>query len=258
MTSRRVWLGLGGLFTLLVTGYGCLTLVDLLALHRSREPIAIDSLRGVTNVRLRGGGGSVHLRDRDRDGVSGTVRLSATLREPRHREHVEGNTLVLETSCPAFNSLLCSADYTLEIPQGMSIDADLSGGGITIEDVTGVLSLRSSGGDIDVTGATDAVTAASSGGAVRLRRSTSATVEVDSSGGGVTVSLTAVPASLRATSSGGGITVELPTGTTSYAVDANSGGGATTIDVRSDPRSANRIYAHSSGGDVRVRYLETP
>jgi DUF4097 and DUF4098 domain-containing protein YvlB len=47
------------------------------------------------------------------------------------------------------------------------------------------------------------------------------------------------------------VTVKLPKG--SYAVDASTDGGNKKVDVPVNDGSANKVKAHSAGGDVTVQ-----
>lgn len=270
--ARRLWLTAGSILALAIVAYGVLVLVNLLAWTRSTETIRVAGLEGVQRIRIDGDAGGVELTGTDATEVSGRVRLDATLSKPSHEEYVEDGTLVLHSSCPTFNVVMCGVRYELNIPRGMVIEADVSGGGLTIvgvdgaitadssgggmelTDVSGALRLASSGGGITVTGASGPVVASSSGGGVRLRDTTSKDVQVDSSGGGVDVAFRTAPDRMRADSSGGGVTVELPQGDIAYRVDSKSSGGSNDVEVRTDPASPHDIYVRSSGGSVRVRY----
>jgi hypothetical protein len=274
-SARTVWLTLGLAMAVAGVGYGTLVLVDLLAMHSSTEAITIDGLESVRRIRIDGSGGSVRLSGTEGDRVTGEIRLRAALRSPRHEERIEGDTLVLHSSCPAFVALVCSASYDLNIPDGMEVAADVSGGGIRVERVSGTLTLDSSGGGITVRdshgrlaldssgggitvlGSSGPLSAESSGGGIRVLDSSAPQVALDSSGGGITASFTVAPSDVRAESSGGGVTVLLPRDDALYQVDSRSSGGSSEVQVRTDPASERRIYVRSSGGSTDVRYGDT-
>lgn len=271
-SGRRIWLSAGAVLGLVVLGYGALVVVELLAAETRTEALALPPLDGVQRVRVQGAGGSVTVTGTDDRTVAGTVRLRGGLRKPSHSERVEGDTLVLRSSCPNLLAVVCDADFDLEVPRGMDVEADVSGGGVTATGLSGRLDidssgggitlrnvggdavLDSSGGGIALTGGAGAVVADSSGGGITLRASDAATVELHSSGGGIDASFRTAPDDVRADSSGGGITVELPDDGEPYRVDADSSGGSTEVAVRTAPDAERTVAVSASGGGVTVRY----
>jgi hypothetical protein len=272
--ARALWLTIGTIMVVAGVGYGTLVLVDLLAMHSTTEAIAIDGVESVRRIRVEGSGGSVRLSGTDDATVTGEVRLRSALRSPSHDERIEGDTLVLHSSCPSFVAVVCSANYDLRVPSGMEVTADVSGGsirvdgltgpltldssggGITVRDTSGAMTLDSSGGSITVERSSGPVAAESSGGGVRLLNSTSRNVQLESSGGGITASFAAPPDDVSAESSGGGVTVLLPPGEDDYRVDSRSSGGSEDVEVRTNPSSERRIFVRSSGGSTNVRYAD--
>lgn len=270
--SRRIWLTAGAAVGLFALAGGALAGLDVLAAERRTETLDLPDLAGVRRVRVEGDGGSVTVTGTDERTITGTVELRSGVRRAGHAERIEGDTLVLRSSCPALFSVVCHVRFDLRIPKGMELEADVSGGGvsargltgrvsidssgggITLTDVTGDADLDSSGGGITVSGGSGRVLAESSGGSVRLRDSEAATVDLRSSGGGITASFRRAPQDVRADSSGGDVTVELPDGPEPYRVDAESSGGSSEVRVRTAPDGERAVTAHSSGGDVTVRY----
>jgi DUF4097 and DUF4098 domain-containing protein YvlB len=169
------------------------------------------------------------------------------------RRRTDG-TLELSSSCSWVFGDHCSVDYEIAVPAGTAVRADASGGDVVAEDLVSTLpvELESSGGDITVIDvATPELRVSSSGGDVDASGARADIVDADSSGGDVTLSLRTPPDRLDATSSGGDVELILPDET--YRIDARSSGGdVNDQDVRTDPTSPRIVRARSSGGDVRI------
>ncbi|MGW1378958.1 DUF4097 family beta strand repeat-containing protein [Streptomyces sp. NPDC002446] len=110
--------------------------------------------------------------------------------------------------------------------------------------------LHTSGGDITIRGTAGKITAETSGGDITVEDSAARTAKVKTSGGDVDLALTSVPDDVSARTSGGDITIRLPKA--GYAVDASTSGGTSKVSVPKDERSAHKVTARTSGGDVSV------
>ncbi len=104
--------------------------------------------------------------------------------------------------------------------------------------------------------ASRAITAAfalpSSGGGVTANGIRGGTATAGSSGGAVRLRFASAPDRVDVDSSGGGVEVTLPRDGGPYRVDASSSGGNEVVQVPTDPTSTRVVTAHSSGGSVRV------
>jgi hypothetical protein len=273
-SGRTAWRLIGGLLVVVALPYGVYSLVDVsvrrvdhVTATRSAAPSGGTALTAL-DVRTDG---KVFVTAVDGQDVMISTRIERGLRRPRVSQRVEGDTLILRGSCPAIGSF-CSVGYTVRVPRGMRVNvsssggsvtidgtsstvtASSSGGGVTLRRTTGTASASSSGGGVTIDGTSGPVTATSSGGGVRAVALRSSKVSASSSGGGVRLTFAVAPADVRAASSGGGVRVELPKGDATYAVDASASGGGTSVGVRTDPASSNRIRVRSSGGGVTVAY----
>jgi len=120
-----------------------------------------------------------------------------------------------------------------------------SGGGIDVSDSLGDLDLRTSGGDIRIKNQDGMVYARTSGGSIRAELSGNRGVTLTTSGGGITLLLPQnTRASIEAQSSGGGVTsdfslstVQLSTG--NHLLGTIGGGGPP-------------IHLHTSGGGIHL------
>jgi len=139
-----------------------------------------------------------------------------------------------------------------------------SGGDLSARNVVGNLELRTSGGSIRADAIRGDVDADTSGGDVRLLN-IDGKIRGDTSGGSVRVSLAGANRGISATTSGGDIEVSLPRATTGNIEASTSGGDvktelpvtSTKFEDDSIVGSLNgggeRIYAHTSGGSIRLR-----
>ncbi|GAU70904.1 hypothetical protein SSP35_24_00090 [Streptomyces sp. NBRC 110611] len=127
----------------------------------------------------------------------------------------------------------CEVGYRVLLPRDASVE------------------LRTSGGDITVRGTAGRIDADTSGGDITVADSTARKGKVRTSGGDVDITLSEAPDDFQGRTSGGNVTVRLPKG--SYAVDASTSGGTSKVSVPTDPRSAHKVTARTSGGDVRVQ-----
>ena len=75
---------------------------------------------------------------------------------------------------------------------------------------------------------------------------------MDSGGGNVTLTFTAVPANVGITSSGGDITIVLPPGPAEYAIKETLSGGDSHVSVPQNDLAANKITVNSGGGNVSI------
>jgi hypothetical protein len=250
--TSPVLLSLGGIFVVATIAWGCYQLVSLVAHERTTSPVSFPA--GVTRLQIDTDAGHIELRGTDAATITGERVVDRGLGEPRFSERVDGDTLVIRADCPWWTNHNCGVAYTLAVPASVAVDASSSGSGIETAGLLGDQTLDSSGGGITVVDPAGALDVDSSGGGITVRGARSAQVQADSSGGGVRVSFAAPPSSVDVESSGGGVTIELPPGPVAYAVDAESSGGGRRVDVKTDPDSANRIRARSSGGGVTIRY----
>lgn len=108
----------------------------------------------------------------------------------------------------------CKVSYRIEFPRSVSVKISSDGG-----DVTG----RGLGADTDLS----------------------------TEGGDIDLDFAKAPGTVEASTAGGNVTLSVPDG--AYAVDASTGGGERSVNVRTDPSSANRIKLRTDGGDVTVK-----
>lgn len=124
------------------------------------------------------------------------------------------------------------------------LDGSTSGGGIRVGDCEGVLKIHTSGGGIDVSGGAGSLQGHTSGGSVQVK-AFRGPVAVESSGGGI--SIEGVVGSVRGSTSGGSISASFPSALSDDVKLETSGGGVT---VRVAENAAFDLDAATSGGGV--------
>lgn len=264
--ARRWVLGIGVVLSLALIGQGVLTMINWLG--RTTET-STQTLRPDTpSISVRTSGGGITVAGGDVSEVTVKTRLTYGLGRPKLISESGPDGLELSVDCPWF-SFNCSAEYDIVVPRSYTVRAKSSGGGIRVRDV-GSLEADSSGGGITASGIAGGVRADTSGGSVTLD-DVGGTLDLHSSGGGVTANgirggtatagssggavrlrYATAPDRVDVDSSGGGVEVTLPREGAPYRVDATSSGGNEVVQVPTDPTSEREITAHSSGGSVRV------
>ncbi|MEU7133049.1 hypothetical protein [Streptomyces sp. NPDC046261] len=174
----------------------------------------------IASLKVKSAGGGIELVSGSGSGIKVTEKLRYNNDKPKTRHSTQGGVLTLTApdSCGGGGGIggsTCEVSYRVEVPKALEA------------------SLMSDGGDITVSG----------GATGRLA--------VRSDGGGVTVGgFSAAPDLMDVNSSGGNVTLRVPDGT--YAVDASTDGGGQKVDVKTDPASHHKIKARTDGGRISV------
>ena len=215
-------------------------------------PVGIVDVGGTT-------AGSISVVGLDTAGaITVDMTVSRGLETPSHSETVQGDRLVLRSSCLWVVTAFCQVDYVIHVPTGVSVVARTGGGDIGVWNVRGDLDLEADGGDIRVLGGvSQRVHLGADGGDITTTRLSAASIEASSDGGDVLLALGTPPTFVDASSDGGDVEIVLPDTPDAYRVDVSSDGGATEAAIRTDPASERSITASSDGGDVIVRYATT-
>jgi hypothetical protein len=248
----RAWLIGGSFFSVILLAFGVMQGVGSLAHQRHHDHTVVTS--PVHSADISSGGGSVAVVGTAGPNVIIDAEVSEGLFAATNHVAVQGDRLVLHSSCPPMFNPFCKVSYTVHMPRSLPLRIRTDGGGIHVDGVGGDLDLASSGGGIHVTGSHGRLLLRSSGGGISATDTRSLTVDARSSGGGVRLAFSRPPEQVAASSSGGGVTIQLPNTLDTYRVDIGSSGGSSRNEVRTDPTSTRLIYARSSGGGVRVQY----
>jgi hypothetical protein len=232
-STRALVRGLGLALALALVAAGAISIAGSLARDSQRQQVGYSGVRvldldvGVEDVEVLAGPGSSVSLDRT---------LSWSWRRPSTTERLDGDRLVLRSSCPPSFGRGCSGRLRLVVPADVEVRAHSSGGDVRVSGLTGPLDLSSSGGDVRGDGLG------------------SESVAAESDAGDVQLVMARPPGRVTATSSGGDVDVRVPGDSTTYRVDASSSAGSRDVDVRIDPGSPRTIRVESSAGDVRVGY----
>jgi DUF4097 and DUF4098 domain-containing protein YvlB len=142
-------------------------------------------------------------------------------------------------------------DVEVKKIQGM-VAAETSGGDVAVSAVTGDVKAETSGGNVRVSDVEGAVHAETSGGNVYVTvRGGNKGVRAETSGGNVEVAVASnVSANLDAATSGGNVECDLP-----VTVQGKVSGSSIKGTING---GGPLIYAHTSGGNVRIRSASGP
>jgi hypothetical protein len=248
----RAWLIGGSFLSVVLLAFGVMQGVGLLAHQRHHDHTVVTA--PVRSVDISSGGGSVSAIGTTGRNVVVDAAVSEGLFAATNQVAVQGDRLILRSSCPPMFNTFCQVNYTVHMPRSLPLRIRSDGGSIHVDGVGGDLDLASSGGGVHVTGSRGQLRLRSSGGGISATDTQSPAADASSSGGGVRLAFSLPPQRITARSSGGGVTIQLPNTSDTYRVDIASSGGSSSNEVRTDPTSTRLIHARSSGGGVRVQY----
>lgn len=254
--ARGAWKVLGGLIAAALLVLGVIQAVVGLA-HEEYTEVDTFPADDVAMLDVRNSAGGVTIRgsESNSDEITVTARISHGLRRTGHRESLQGDRLVLDTSCPIFLSSFCDVRYTIDVPTDIDVVVRGAGGSVNVNDVTGDVDLNSDSGGVDVARVGGGLLRIDSdAGSVTATDVRSSDVEATSDAGGVYVGFARPPQAVWADSDAGGVEVVLPPGDEVYDVEADSDAGGVEIDVADDPRSPRTVRATSDAGGVTIRY----
>jgi len=146
-----------------------------------------------------------------------------------------------------------------------SVSLGTSGGEIQAQNISGDLKAETSGGNIRISNVRGSVDVSTSGGNIALGE-IDGNVKAETSGGDVTVHVQNNHQGIMAETSGGDINITVPANIAAN-IDASTSGGSVTTDlpitisgkidesrIRGTVNGGGKtIYAHTSGGDVRIK-----
>ena len=129
------------------------------------------------------------------------------------------------------------------VPKNFSTDLSTSGGGISLEGISGNQDFTTSGGGLNVSGVSGKINGRTSGGSIRLKDSKD-DIELSTSGGGIHASN--CDGKLRLSTSGGSLDLEDLKG----EIRATTSGGS--IDGN---KISGELITHTSGGSIHLKGL---
>ncbi len=165
----------------------------------------------------------------------------------------------------------CRVSLHLTIPAGHPASVTDGVGNLTADGLHGPVSLRTNVGnvraigldgpsritgraaEISVTGAAGpSLTIRDLAGNIATSDVTTPSVTVVNVTGDIVLRFTAVPRHVQITDGAGDVTVQLPPGRTKYRVSAATSVGSSSVNVPTDPSSANVITVTDSVGDISI------
>jgi Putative adhesin len=250
----HLWRIGGSLGAVCVLGFGTMQSVSQIA-HEEETVVRHFDGAGLRLIDVDNSAGSVHVVGVDGDEVTVRARVSHGLRSTGESAHLDGDRLVLESTCPLVGSNFCHVSYDVEVPNDVDvvIQADER---ISVSDVTGDVEASTDNGRVEAARIDGDVELYSDNGRVTGTDLRAGTARAASDNGRVELGFLAPPGSVTAASDNGSVEVILPDTPEDYRiVDVSSDNGtAATPDIRIDPESQRTITATSDNGDVTVRY----
>jgi DUF4097 and DUF4098 domain-containing protein YvlB len=250
--TYHLWLIAGSILTLGVLALFTVHVVSLLAHEVVTETKTVPAA-GINLLDVRNADGRVEVVGGDVDEITVTAKVSHGLRPTRYRVAVEGDAVVVRSSCPLL-STWCGVDQRIVIPSDLAVRASSSNGQVILEDLTGPVNASSNNGAVELTRLSGDLTLRSDNGRVDGKVLESKVVVARSANGFVRLQFAEPPTDVTATSSNGYVDVVLPDTEVAFKVVAESSNGGTDIGVRTDPSSDRTITATSANGHVEVRY----
>jgi hypothetical protein len=232
--------------------WGVQQTVSLLA-HEEHDEVTTFPAASVDVVDIDVGNGSVEVTAGDVDRITVHAHISDGLRATGHDERIEGNRLVLESSCPLFLSNFCSVDYDVLVPADVDVRASMINGHLDVVGTTGSVEASSDNGGITLVDVDGDVELRSDNGSLAADGLVADTVTASTSNGTIDLGFVRAPTFVDADSDNGSIELRLPQVSGGYRVDMDTLNGSTELGVATDPASDRHITADTSNGDIRVR-----
>ena len=249
-TVKNAWRIGGSLLAVAALGFGTVNTVTVLGHRKETVVTVVDQPVSTLDV---SGDGKVQVIGGDVSEITVTAEIDHGIRETQHSVDVEGDRLVVRSSCPIFLTSFCHVGYTIEVPADIDVVVHSDNGSVAITDVIGSIDAQSDNGELRIEGGTGELTLDSDNGSIEASGLEASTVFARSDNGRIELDFAAAPRSVDVSSSNGSVDVVVPQGSGPYVVDADSSNGSVDTLVRTDPDAERSIRAHSSNGDVRVR-----
>lgn len=248
-TGRLTALVVGVPLALAVIGWGALNAVALVSassfqFHRDLAPSG-------SQVSVSVNAGNITLTPSN----DGEVELTGVARYGLVRPTVDitttGAGVSISASCSWFLGDQCSVDLAVAIPSEVAVDASTDAGNITATNL-GNLTLAANSGNLQVNGGSGNEHLTTNSGDITAAAMDAATVNAGANSGDVTLSFSQAPSSVTVQDDSGNVVLTLPTEGLAYAVDAHSNSGSTSIEVPTDPTSAQSVSIWVDSGNVAV------
>lgn len=217
---------------LVLTGCGLGDFVDAADRQKSVQDYTVKEK--IAELRVESGSGDISVTETDR----ADVRVVETVSwnggdKPKTRRETSGGLLTLGYTCPTKVGLtVCSVDYKVEVPRGVTVTVAAGAGDITLRGLSGELSAETEAGDIQAIGLS------------------SKNGHTKSGSGDVELKYASEPDALRVEVGAGNAVVRLPRN--SYAVETRAPAGTERVEVVNDPSSPRKVSVTADAGDASV------
>jgi len=250
---RAAWIVLGSLFAVPLLVFGTFQVVSQLAHDEEAVQLTFDG-GGIKTLDVRVDSGEIRVIGTDDDTISVTARISNGLRSTTHQEAVEGDALVIRSSCPGVLSNFCAADYTIRVPRHVDAVVHADNSRITVGDLTGGATITTDDGSVEAVGMDGPLDLRSDNGAITVDEARSTDVRARTGNGSIRLTMLNPAERIQAASDNGGITIVVPDSEHAYATDLFTDNGSIDNRLRTDPSSPRSITARSDNGSITVRY----
>jgi hypothetical protein len=251
--THKGWKVFGSLVAVVALGMGLMQVVVALG-HRTYTVDREFDASGLRSLEVHNGAdGTIRIVGAETDKVTVKARVSDGIRHTGHSERVDGDRLILDSTCPTVGSSFCEVKYTVEVPRALNVLARVDSGSISVTDVDG---------DVDVRSDSNGVELARIGGTIRVSSDSSSVtgtdlragnVDASSDSGHVFIDFARAPDHVVAKSDSSGVEVVVPDDDTTYNVEPTSDSGDVVVEVPTDPSSSRTIVISSDSSDVVVR-----
>lgn len=236
--------------SLLLVGWGALTLASLLAHATEHRSATYDGVRALDvdvefeSVQIVG--------TADATAVSLERSYTWSLAKPAIGNRLKGALLSITSSCPFSVGLDCSGRIRLVVPNDVEVRVHGSDGSLTLRDLDGPVDVTTSDGSLVASNLTGRVALRTSDGSVEATGLRSGEVTVAASDGALRLAFVLPPSVVTAATSDGSIEVVVPRDGTAYDVTATTSDGRRDVSVPTDPSSPRRMQLRTSDGSIRV------
>ncbi|MFF7749731.1 DUF4097 family beta strand repeat-containing protein [Streptomyces sp. NPDC007971] len=188
-------------------------------------------------------------------GEQGQVGIGRTLTwtddRPVFKEEWQGNVLRITSKCDGRH---CSADYKVQLPSSVQVDASTEAGVISTQAVQGDQQLKTDSGDIRVTDAAGRLSASVKSGNITADGLASASASATSQAGNLSMGFVRAPAQVTARAQSGNVNVKVPHTGQQYRVQADTDAGQKSVKVAQSSTGQGAITAHSDAGNIDIDY----
>jgi hypothetical protein len=198
--------------------------------------------------------GTIRIVGAETDQVTVQARVSDGIRHTGHSERIDGDRLILDSTCPIFGSSYCEVKYTIEVPRALNVLVRVDSGSISVSDVDGSVDVRSDSSGVELARIGGTIRASSDSSGVTGTDLKARNVDASSDSGHVYLDFAEPPDNVVAKSDSSRVEVVVPDGSGPYNVKPATDNGDVVVEIPSDPSSNRTIEITSDSSDVVLRY----